>query len=159
MTVYFWDSSALIKRYITEAGTTWVRGVIVPSAGNAAIIAHITPVELASALARRIREGSTPQRTARAAQHLIERHIRREYTVIALAEDVVKRSVALVYQHPLRAYDAVQLASALESNQRMVAADLPPLVFVSGDHRLLEIAESVGLQVVNPAEQVLPRDM
>jgi hypothetical protein len=43
MTVYFWDSSALIKRYITEVGTPWIRGIIVPSAGNTAIIAQITP--------------------------------------------------------------------------------------------------------------------
>jgi predicted nucleic acid-binding protein len=153
MTVYFWDSSALIKRYITEVGTPWVRSVIIPSTGNTAIIAQITSVELASALARRIREGSTPQRTARAAQHLIERHIRREYTVIALTEDVVKQALDLVYQHPLRAYDAVQLASAVETNQRMVAANLPPLEFVSGDHRLLTVAQSVGLQTVNPANQ------
>lgn len=56
MTLYFWDSSALIKRYITEVGTPWVRGVIIPSAGNTAIMAEITRIELASALGR-IRNG------------------------------------------------------------------------------------------------------
>ncbi len=152
MTVYFWDASALIKRYITETGTPWVRSVIAPSTGNTAIIAHVTSVEFASALARRLREGGISQRTVQAAQLLIERHIRREYTVIALSDAVVRHAVQLTYQHPLRAYDAVQLASALETNLRIEVAELPSLVFVSSDQRLLAIAQQVGLQTDDPTE-------
>jgi len=39
---YFLDSSALIKRYITEQGTGWVRSITPPSTGNTIIIAQVT---------------------------------------------------------------------------------------------------------------------
>jgi hypothetical protein len=52
--------------------------------------------------------------------------------------------------HPLRTYDAVQLASALESTTRLVAAGLLPLRFVSADARLLVAAATEGLMTEEP---------
>ena len=48
MTQYFLDSSALIKRYIVEPGTTWVRSIIQHSSGNTIIIAQTTQIEIVS---------------------------------------------------------------------------------------------------------------
>jgi hypothetical protein len=42
MTHYFLDSSALIKRYVAETGTNWVRSIILPGSGNIIVVAHIT---------------------------------------------------------------------------------------------------------------------
>ena len=64
---YFVDSSALVKRYVTETGTTWIQAAAAPSAHNRLVIARITWVEVLSALARRQREGSlSPEQIARA---------------------------------------------------------------------------------------------
>lgn len=150
MTHYFWDSSALIKRYITETGTGWVRALLLPSAKHTILLAQITPIELASALARRQREGSVAPRTAQAARLFIERHIRRQYVVLGLSNAIVERAKALVNQHMLRAYDAVQLATALEANQRLLANQNTPVIVVSGDQRLLAIATTEGLATENP---------
>lgn len=150
MSVYFWDTSALIKRYITETGTGWVRKKMAPDAGSTNLISHITLVEVASALARRIREGSIPTRSAQAAQLLIERHTRREYTVISVGDNVIKQAVSLTYQYPLRAYDAIQLSAALVANQRIIQAGLQSLIFISSDQRLGETAAKVGLPIDNP---------
>lgn len=56
MSVLFLDSSALVKRYVSEAGSEWVKSLVVPSAGNVVMIARVTWVEVLSALARRRRE-------------------------------------------------------------------------------------------------------
>ncbi|MBD2775745.1 type II toxin-antitoxin system VapC family toxin [Iningainema tapete] len=58
MTAYFLDSSALIKRYVPETGSAWIRAISALDSGNSLIIARITWVEVRSALARRQREGS-----------------------------------------------------------------------------------------------------
>ena len=58
MTQYFLDSSALIKRYVIEPGTTWVRSLTNHSSGNTAIIAQITQIEIVSGASRRVREGT-----------------------------------------------------------------------------------------------------
>jgi hypothetical protein len=52
VTIYFLDSSALVKRYVPEVGTTWIQ-TLAPDANNQLYIARITWVEVLSALARR----------------------------------------------------------------------------------------------------------
>jgi predicted nucleic acid-binding protein len=47
--IYFLDSSALIKRYVTETGSAWVTNLIEPTSGNRIYVARITAVEVVSA--------------------------------------------------------------------------------------------------------------
>jgi hypothetical protein len=51
----FFDSSALVKRYLTETGSAWVISLTDPAAGNSIILAEITRVEVAAALGSRHR--------------------------------------------------------------------------------------------------------
>jgi predicted nucleic acid-binding protein len=150
MTQYFLDSSALIKRYVVEPGTTWVRSLTNRGSGHTVLIAQITQIKIVSGASRRVREGTLTTRTARAVRLLIDRHMRREYVVIGLTPQVVRRAEDILAVHPLRTYDAVQLASALESNLRIVAAELSPVRFVSADTRLLGAAASEGLMTDDP---------
>ena len=150
MTQCFLDSSALIKRYVVESGTPWIRSLTIRSSGNTVIMAQITQIEIVSGASRRVREGTLTARTARAVRLLSDRHARREYVVIGLTPQVVQRAEDLLALHPLRTYDAVQLASALESNTRLVAAGLSPVLFVSADVRLLTAAATEGLMTEDP---------
>ncbi len=154
MTHYFLDSSALVKRYVVEPGTAWVRALSAPDAGNTITISQITQVEVISGVMRRQREGRVDAPTARTIRLLLDRHASRQYIVIGLAAPVIQRAEDLIETHPLRAYDAVQLASALESNLRLVEAGLEPLIFVSADDRLLTTAAAVGLSAENPNAHV-----
>lgn len=145
MTVYFFDSSALVKRYVTETGTTWVRSITLSSANNVIFIAQIAPVETVSAFSRRIRDGSMKPRTAQAARQFLNRHTAREYEVINLGDSIIRRAQDLLERHTLRGLDAIQLASAVEINSRLVTAYRPPLIFVCADIRLLNVAAAEGL--------------
>lgn len=58
MAVYFIDSSALVKRYISETGSAWVVGLFDPALNNEVFIAAITGVEIIAAITRRSRGGS-----------------------------------------------------------------------------------------------------
>lgn len=53
MADYFLDSSALVKRYVQETGTAWVRGLTRRNARHDLYVARITAVEVTSAIARR----------------------------------------------------------------------------------------------------------
>ena len=57
MPFYQCDSSGLVKRYVDEVGSGWVRAIVDPSTANISSIADITRAEVTSALARRTREG------------------------------------------------------------------------------------------------------
>ena len=58
MAVYFFDTSALVKRHVTEVGSGWVRAQSAAKAGHTLYIAGITAVEMTSAITRRQRGGS-----------------------------------------------------------------------------------------------------
>ncbi len=150
MTAYFLDSSAVVKRYVPEQGTAWVRALTMPSAGNTIIVARMMQAEAMSGVWRRVREGTIAPRIAYAIRLLGDRHTQREYVVIELTARIVSRAEGLLERHPLRAYDALQLASALEGNARLTGAGLSPLIFVAADRRLLAAASSESLAVDDP---------
>jgi uncharacterized protein len=150
VTHYFLDSSALIKRYVAEQGTAWVRAISLPNEGNTIVVAHVTPIEVFSGISRRKREGVIAPRTAHAIRLLLNRHVQREYMVVELVLPLIQRAQDLLDKYALRAYDAIQLASGLIANSRLTAAKLLPLVFVSADTRLLTAVTSEGLTVEDP---------
>ena len=150
MSYYFLVSSALVKRYLVERGTSWVRRLVAPERGHALIIAQITPVEIVSATMRQQREGRLTVHEAQLARLLIDRHVRHEYVAINMTDRVIHDAEDLLALHPLRAYDAIQLASALEAQARFAALSTLPFIFVSADQRLLTVATARGLVTDDP---------
>jgi predicted nucleic acid-binding protein len=148
--IYFLDTSALVKRYVTEIGSVWVQTLTDPLLGNALLIVRITWVEVLSALARRQREGSLTATEVTDTIQLFRGELNNRYRVIEVDSIVLERAGELILQYPLRAYDAVQLASALRLQSLFSQMTNIQLVFVSADDRLLPIAQSEGLVTENP---------
>jgi len=71
------------------------------------------------------------------------------YQVISTDRKVINQATDLTDRHPLRAYDAVQLATALRLAEALDEEGLS-LTFVSADARLCTAAEQEGLAMVNP---------
>ena len=150
MADYYFDSSALVKRYVNEIGSPWVCGLFDPSLGHEAFIAAITPVEIVAAIARRARGRTIAQVDAVAACAQFRADLQTSYQVVELTEAVLTHAMSLAETHVLRGYDAVQLAAALAVNALCVENDLPPLVFVSADGELNTVAAGMGLAIDNP---------
>jgi len=74
-----------------------------------------------------------------------------EYRVIALTTPVIERACQLLVRHPLRAYDAVQLAAALIARDALVMAGAAAMTFLSADRRLLNAAAAEGLLLTDPS--------
>lgn len=148
--IYFWDTSALVKRYVTEIGSVWVQNLTDPLLGNALLIVRITWVEVLSALARRQREGSLTSTEVTDTIRLFRGELNSRYRVMEVDSIVLERAGELILQYPLRAYDAVQLASPLRLQSLFSQMTNIQLVFVSADDRALHIAQSEGLVTENP---------
>jgi predicted nucleic acid-binding protein len=148
--IYFLDTSALVKRYVTEIGSVWVQTLTDPLLGNALLIVRITWVEVLSALARRQREGSLTSTEVTDTIQLFRGELNSRYRVMEVDSIVLERAGELILQYPLRAYDAVQLASALRLQSLFSQMTNIQLVFVSADDRLLHIAQSERLVTENP---------
>ncbi|MCX8068182.1 MAG: type II toxin-antitoxin system VapC family toxin [Anaerolineae bacterium] len=143
--VFYLDSSVLVKRYLPEPGTEWVRRIVTVAS---IAMAEFSIVEVASALARRVRMGHLDPRLG---DDLLEVFLQdvEGCSVLAPNRDTVLLAVDLIRRHPLRAYDALQLATALQLADALRSERLS-LTFVSADERLCAAAEQEGLPTVNP---------
>jgi predicted nucleic acid-binding protein len=147
---YQFDASGIVKRYVNETGSDRVRALVDPAAGNVVSISDITRAEVASAVSRRAREGSiTPDESVRLIG-TFEAHCASQFRVVPVERVVVDLAVDLIQRHPLRAYDAIQLAAAVLVNRSLVVHGLPTLVFVSADDTLRVAAQAEALPVENP---------
>ncbi|MFH1448905.1 MAG: type II toxin-antitoxin system VapC family toxin, partial [bacterium] len=57
MKVYYFDSSAIIKRYVKEKGSQWVKSIVESESAQMIILSQVTPVEVGAAFSRKVREG------------------------------------------------------------------------------------------------------
>lgn len=146
MSEFFVDTSALAKRYIPEVGTSWVTKWIEPQANNIIVVSSITSVEMVSVLMRREREGSVSATDRTRLQNDFLFHVQKQYVVVAVSKEVLVEARRLLVSYPLRALDALQLASILYIKQ---STDFQP-TFISADTRLLDAAAAEGFTTDNP---------
>ncbi len=150
MSVFFFDSSAVAKKYVRETGTAWVINVFRPKSLNRVYIAEIALVEVISALTRRHRGRTLTTADFTKVSNRFRRNFTGNFFKIETNLPVIEQATALAERHALRGYDAVQLASAVNLHLRRQKAGLPPLVFISADNALNAAAQAEGLQIDNP---------
>ena len=150
MAAYFFDSSALAKRYINEDGSSWVCGIVAPAAGNDIHVLQIAEVEVTSAIVRRRKSGTLSPAAAAAALPQLRHELANDYLILDVTDRLLASAVSLVHAHELRAYDAVQLAGAVELNQVRISGRLTPVTVVSADLDLNAAAQAEGLAVEDP---------
>ncbi|MGA9995143.1 MAG: type II toxin-antitoxin system VapC family toxin [Pyrinomonadaceae bacterium] len=150
MDTYFFDSSALVKRYVTETGTDWVSGIVDPSNASRIFIARITAVEVVSAIARRFREGSLSDIDMKASLTRFRRELLTIYLPIEISQNLISLAMTLAEAYALRGYDAVQLAGALEVHNVRLGNSLTPPTLISADAALNAAALAEGMTVDDP---------
>jgi len=151
MSHFYLDSSAIAKRYLTEVGSTWVKNIADPVADNLIILAEITHVEVAAAIAAKHRAPNGISLSMRdRIVNLLALHCDTEYELITISKAIMDRAIDLTQNHRLRGYDAIQLATALDVNASLNSAGLSGLRFVAADKDLLAAAQATGLLTDDP---------
>jgi predicted nucleic acid-binding protein len=150
VSAYFLDTSALVKRYIDETGSVWLRANIDPVLRPFLVISQLLVVEVHSALNRRLREGTISQGDYTRTKHAFQDDCQNEYNLIPISEAIVDLACDLLERHPLRASDAIHLATALTSNRLLSSHGLPAFTFLCADDRLINAATAERLAADNP---------
>ena len=150
MAVYYLDTSALVKRYVLEVGTTWVLALADPLAGNDLYIERITGPELIAALFRKVLTREVSHGDASRASTNFRADFTSQYHVVEITAVLVERAMTLAQEQGLRGYDAIQLAAASELHTLRNTIGLAPLTFISADSGLNRVAELQGLTADDP---------
>ncbi|HEX2831440.1 MAG TPA: type II toxin-antitoxin system VapC family toxin [Thermoanaerobaculia bacterium] len=133
----FWDTSALVPLIVNEAQS---RSMIRLMGSDAnVVVSFLTRVELASGIARRLRNHDRMRDSSDFVQ-LLER----EWTEIEAEPHVLTSARRLAHRHKLRAGDAIQLACAV------ICRSMSNLEFVTLDHELRCAARAEGFAVLPP---------
>jgi predicted nucleic acid-binding protein len=147
---YFFETSALVKSYVNETGTAWVRSIIDPSVGNDIYLSRLTMVEMSSAIIRRRNAGSLSAADAARLLSEFRSDAATEFVLTDITETLLSHAAGLVEQYALRAYDAVHLAAGREIHSHQAALSLQAVTFVSADQELNAAAIAEGLTVEDP---------
>lgn len=146
MADYYFDSSAIAKRYLTEVGSQWVV-TLLADAAHRVVTAGVTGPEVIATIVRRARAGTLP-----GAQLLLQR-FRSDFGVRYLPVEVdpqlIAAAIRLAEKHALRGYDAVHLAAALGAHANW-AIHPSSFALVSADIELNTAAQAEGLFVEDP---------
>jgi len=133
--IIFLDSSALVKRFIEESGSDKVEKLCMAS--QEIVVSIISLPEIVSALNRRKREKTI---SSRQYTEIKERLILEfeDYLSCPFTPEIIESSIRILERFPLRAMDAIHLASA---------TSIPIDLFISADVRQLNAAKQMRLKV------------
>lgn len=133
MITYF-DASSLVKYFLEEDGSQEIRALVAKSLPTTS---RLSEVEVSSAICRRFREGYISEDLRERALNLLAEVFTGIY-IVELTPGIAESARGLLATYPLRAGDAIQLASFLAIKAR-TGKDVS---FSAFDQRLLEVAES-----------------
>jgi predicted nucleic acid-binding protein len=141
VTFAYFDTSALIKRYVSEKGSGRVVSLL---RRHDLLSSAITPVEVMSALCRRKRNGELSDEDFAVTLNRVQGE-RTRWELVELGGTVLSRAEEIIQGRvPMRALDAIHVASLVTFQ----AASGTRIPFVSGDERQREAAGHIGLDVV-----------
>ena len=138
--ILYADSSALVKRYLTESGSAEVDRLFDEEGSiGTALIAR---AEMAAALGKAVRVKALTQKEAYQSLREFRAHWS-SLAVIQITEALIALADTLAWEHGLRGYDAVHLAAALTWQEALGE----PVQVATFDKELWQAAQTVGLAV------------
>jgi len=140
--IYF-DSSALVKRYLKEAGPESVNAILLSE--KVIVTSKLAYPEILSAFMRKYRAGELARKSLRSVIDQFETDWN-HFFIIEFHDDLFSTIKALIQKYPLKGADTVHLSSALWLKQTA----REDVKFVASDLNLIKAAESENLHVINP---------
>jgi uncharacterized protein len=148
--IFYADSSVLVKRHVSEIGSVWVQNLVLPALNNSIITAKLSVIEVFSAFNRRKREATISQIDYNDFAKDFSTISNNEYHLLDLTDSIIVESQGLLETHPLRAGDAIQLATAIYARNMLQNSGLSAPIFLASDNNLLDSAIAEGFTIDNP---------
>ena len=150
------DSSALIKRYLNEKGSSIVAARF--ESGERIFTSALSFGEVHSTIGRKFRERELNAREIARLRELFEQDWLFSLSVLDLNPRTMSALPRLTEKYPLRAGDAIHLSAAfwLKDSIQASETDLHPgesVEFGVSDKRLGSIAIQCGFQIFDPEDQ------
>jgi predicted nucleic acid-binding protein len=138
----FWDASAVVPLIVQEEETEYCIKQF--SVDEDVMVWTLSKIEVFSALCRRFRDSSLTEEAFEFAKGRMNDFFDMVFEIVSISK-VKERALSLLQVHPLKAADALQLASVLVATEE----DPSRLPIICFDERLGQAARREGF-TVNP---------
>ncbi|MFO7991120.1 MAG: type II toxin-antitoxin system VapC family toxin [Thermoplasmata archaeon] len=146
--IYFFDTSALVKRYHKEKGTEFVDSMFeeIVNTEKEAFISSLSLLELTSALKRKQKGNIITKEEFQDALKTSFEEIDEIFTIIPVTEDTINESILVVTEFALKTLDSIQYQIVKEVGE--ILQD--EIVVLTSDNELLEAFEKGGFKGIDP---------
>ena len=125
----FFDTSALVKKYILEDGWEKFDGLL--NKVTAIVVAPVYFLEMNGMVQRKLTERSITARQANLIKQNVENDLE-EFEKIAWDASLEQTALTIIEKYPIKTLDSIQLASAFLSKAK---------TFITSDRKLFHIAK------------------
>jgi predicted nucleic acid-binding protein len=140
--ILFFDTSALIKRYISETGSPKVDDLF--DAAEEIIVSPITKIEAFSTIKRLLNTKVIPVEDYEKLKENLNDDFK-YFKVLSFTKEIKDKAITLIESYQLKTLDSIQLASYLSRRTRGMG-------FVVSDIKLKKAAGQEGIDVIDPTE-------
>ena len=138
--ILYLDSSAIVKKYVSEPGSSEMESAI--EQAEAIGTNTVSRAEVVAALRKAVRVNLIAEKDGETAVRSFNKRWR-DLVRTRVTERVVRHAAGLAWNHELRGYDSVQLASAAAWQQALGRR----VTLATFDLQLWEAAQKIGLAV------------
>jgi predicted nucleic acid-binding protein len=151
MATFYFDTSAIVKRYHKEIGSE-ILDRIFELKGHAFAISFWCILEFTVVFSNKLRKGELSREAFNAAISLFFRDVLERFIVVSVDDELVASAVSLAVKHALPSADCLQLASAINLRETLEPLK-EPFIFVCSDRDLCKAAEKEGMNFIDPEEK------
>lgn len=149
---FYFDASALAKRYTRESGSDKMLFLFDNVPLERLSCLTLGAIEVFWICVRKRNDGRITNHQFERATTYLRREVinnQSDFKTISVPDSLVWDSMRLIETHSLNSVDAMVLRSALDTAAELRSTD-DRLVLVASDQRLLRAARTEGLQIFNP---------
>jgi predicted nucleic acid-binding protein len=150
MVSFYFDTSAIVKRYHGEAGSRVVDSIF-ELHGFDLVTSYWSVLEFVVAFSFKVRRGELSRETFNVVVSRFLRDVLDGFTITGVDDELVARATPLAVKYALPSSDCLQLASVVAVSTTLEQAG-EKLVLVSSDRDLCRAAEGEGIQTLDPED-------
>jgi predicted nucleic acid-binding protein len=152
----FLDTSALVKAYLHETGTSTVHALLDQFKGMLYVSNHVA-LETLATLAYKHRDGRLTKRQYRRAREEFFTDFRNEFRLVPVTDEILQTAMRLADDHRKLGVGAVDLIHVATVLHLRLKTAPPSITVACADRSMRRLASAAGFQVFDPENDDVAR--
>jgi len=150
MVTFYFDTSAIVKRYHREMGSE-VLDKVFGLKEHEFVTSYWTVLEFTVAFSARMRRKALSKNAFNVVMSRFLRDVLDDFTITSVNDELIASATPLAVKYSLPSADCLQLVSAI-SLKRALEYEKEKLVLLCSDKDLCRAAQKEGIESINPEE-------